>query len=174
VIQVSNSDLQRAIEEAKSILQPLRQEDEYSGFAQPRPISAPEDAPGRQRHRHRRYHSSRCPLPEGQNRLQCHQSEERGHQGEGTGGKDIRCGLIRGGCQRLHGCHARMESAKGAVLSLLLDSYQKRDKIGIVAFRGCEAELILPPSSSVDLAPSRLKELPTGGKTPLSAGSPNS
>jgi magnesium chelatase subunit D len=68
------------------------------------------------------------------------------------------------------GAMQRMESAKGAVLSLLMESYQKRDKIGMVAFRGTEAELILPPSSSVDLALSRLKELPTGGKTPLSAG----
>ncbi|MDM7912371.1 MAG: magnesium chelatase subunit D family protein, partial [Methanotrichaceae archaeon] len=68
------------------------------------------------------------------------------------------------------GAMQRMESAKGAVLSLLMDSYQKRDKIGMVAFKGNDAELILPPSSSVDLALSRLKELPTGGKTPLSAG----
>ncbi|MGB4679776.1 vWA domain-containing protein, partial [Methanothrix sp.] len=68
------------------------------------------------------------------------------------------------------GAMMRMESAKGAVLSLLLDSYQKRDRVGMVAFRGKEAELILPPCSSVDLALSRLKELPTGGKTPLSAG----
>jgi len=68
------------------------------------------------------------------------------------------------------GAMQRMESAKGAVLSMLTDSYQKRDKIGMVAFRGKDAELILPPCSSVDLALSRLKELPTGGKTPLSAG----
>jgi magnesium chelatase subunit D len=68
------------------------------------------------------------------------------------------------------GAMQRMESAKGAVLSLLMDSYQKRDKIGLIAFKGNDAELILPPCSSVDLALSRLKELPTGGKTPLSAG----
>jgi len=68
------------------------------------------------------------------------------------------------------GAMQRMESAKGAVLSLLMDSYQKRDKIGMVAFKGRDAELILPPCSSVDLALSRLKDLPTGGKTPLSAG----
>ncbi|MCK9440531.1 MAG: putative cobaltochelatase [Methanothrix sp.] len=68
------------------------------------------------------------------------------------------------------GANQRMESAKGAVLSLLMDSYQKRDKIGMVAFKGKDAELILPPCSSVDLALSRLRELPTGGKTPLSAG----
>jgi len=68
------------------------------------------------------------------------------------------------------GAMQRMESAKGAVLSMLMDSYQKRDKVGMIAFKGKEAELILPPCSSVDLALSRLRELPTGGKTPLSAG----
>jgi magnesium chelatase subunit D len=68
------------------------------------------------------------------------------------------------------GANQRMQSAKGAVLSLLVDSYQKRDKIGMVAFKGKDAELILPPTSSVDLALRRLQELPTGGKTPLSAG----
>jgi len=68
------------------------------------------------------------------------------------------------------GANQRMQSAKGAVLSLLMDSYQKRDKIGMVAFKGKDAEIILPPCSSVDLALSRLRELPTGGKTPLSAG----
>ncbi|MGB5101118.1 MAG: putative cobaltochelatase [Methanothrix sp.] len=68
------------------------------------------------------------------------------------------------------GANQRMESAKGAVLSMLMDSYQKRDKIGMVAFKGKEAELILPPCSSVDLALRCLRELPTGGKTPLSAG----
>jgi magnesium chelatase subunit D len=63
-----------------------------------------------------------------------------------------------------------MGSAKGAVLSMLMDSYQKRDKIGMVAFKGKDAELLLPPCSSVDQALSRLSELPTGGRTPLSAG----
>ncbi|MCX6679960.1 MAG: magnesium chelatase subunit D family protein [Methanothrix sp.] len=68
------------------------------------------------------------------------------------------------------GAMQRMEGAKGAVLSMLMDSYQKRDKIGMVAFKGTEAEIILSPSSSVDLALSRLQALPTGGKTPLCAG----
>ncbi|WP_366070164.1 putative cobaltochelatase [Methanothrix sp.] len=68
------------------------------------------------------------------------------------------------------GAMRRMESAKGAVLSLLMDSYQKRDRIGMVAFRGKDADLLLPPCSSVDLALKRLAELPTGGRTPLSAG----
>ncbi|MCW3129177.1 MAG: putative cobaltochelatase [Methanophagales archaeon] len=68
------------------------------------------------------------------------------------------------------GAMRRMESAKGAVLSLLLDSYQQRDKVGMVAFRGNQADMLLPLCSSVDLAVERLKELPTGGRTPLSAG----
>jgi len=68
------------------------------------------------------------------------------------------------------GADRRMESAKGAVLSMLMDSYQKRDKVGMVAFKGNVAEILLPPCSSVDLAVRSLSEMPTGGKTPLSAG----
>ena len=68
------------------------------------------------------------------------------------------------------GANRRMESAKGAVLSLLLDSYQQRDKVGMVAFRSNQADTLLPLCSSTDLAYKRLKELPTGGRTPLSAG----
>ena len=68
------------------------------------------------------------------------------------------------------GAQARMEAAKGAVLSLLLDSYRQRDRVGMVAFRGDTADLVLPLCSSVDLARKCLAELPTGGKTPLSLG----
>ncbi len=68
------------------------------------------------------------------------------------------------------GANRRMESAKGAVLSLLLDSYQQRDKVGMVAFKGDQADVLLPLCSSSDLAVERLKELPTGGRTPLAAG----
>ncbi|TDA64025.1 MAG: putative cobaltochelatase [Clostridia bacterium] len=64
----------------------------------------------------------------------------------------------------------RMVAAKGAVLSLLLDAYQKRDRVGMVAFRGEQAEILLPPTSSVELAQKCLAELPTGGRTPLAAG----
>ncbi|MEV8307551.1 putative cobaltochelatase [Streptomyces flavidovirens] len=64
----------------------------------------------------------------------------------------------------------RMSAVKGAVLSLLLDAYQRRDKVGLVTFRGKDAELVLPPTSSVDAAAARLETLPTGGRTPLSAG----
>jgi magnesium chelatase subunit D len=68
------------------------------------------------------------------------------------------------------GAAKRMESAKGAVLSMLLDSYRHRDRIGLVAFRGSGAETLLPLCSSVDLAQKQLEDLPTGGKTPLCAG----
>ncbi|MDQ0931910.1 putative cobaltochelatase [Streptomyces turgidiscabies] len=64
----------------------------------------------------------------------------------------------------------RMSAVKGAVLSLLLDAYQRRDKVGLVTFRGAGAEVALPPTSSVDAAAARLESLPTGGRTPLGAG----
>jgi magnesium chelatase subunit D len=64
----------------------------------------------------------------------------------------------------------RMAAAKGAVLALLLDAYRKRDLVGLIAFRGRGAELLLPPTSSVELAETRLRELPTGGRTPLAHG----
>ncbi|MEV5941771.1 putative cobaltochelatase [Streptomyces sp. NPDC051994] len=64
----------------------------------------------------------------------------------------------------------RMSAVKGAVLSLLLDAYQRRDKVGLITFRGKDAELALPPTSSVDAAAARLATLPTGGRTPLAAG----
>ncbi|BCJ70741.1 hypothetical protein CS0771_02850 [Catellatospora sp. IY07-71] len=64
----------------------------------------------------------------------------------------------------------RMGAVKGAVLSLLLDAYQRRDKVGLVTFHGAEARLVLPPTSSVEAGAARLRELPTGGRTPLAAG----
>ncbi|WP_406263723.1 putative cobaltochelatase [Actinacidiphila glaucinigra] len=64
----------------------------------------------------------------------------------------------------------RMSAVKGAVLSLLLDAYQRRDKVGLITFRGATAELALPPTSSVEAGAARLDRLPTGGRTPLAAG----
>ncbi|MFB7911150.1 putative cobaltochelatase [Kitasatospora sp. NPDC056076] len=64
----------------------------------------------------------------------------------------------------------RMTAVKGAVLSLLMDAYQRRDKIGMITFRGADAELALPPTSSVEVGAARLETLPTGGRTPLAAG----
>ncbi len=65
------------------------------------------------------------------------------------------------------GARRRMEAVKGATLSLLLDAYRQRDRVGIVAFRGLKADLLLPPTDSVDLAERQLRTLPTGGRTPL-------
>jgi magnesium chelatase subunit D len=64
----------------------------------------------------------------------------------------------------------RMSAVKGAVLSLLLDAYQRRDKVGLVTFRGSDAELVLPPTSSVEAGARRLTDLRTGGRTPLAKG----
>ena len=64
----------------------------------------------------------------------------------------------------------RMEATKGAIMSLLLDAYQQRDQVGLVVFQKEEARLVLPPTSSVELAKHRLANVPVGGKTPLSAG----
>jgi magnesium chelatase subunit D len=64
----------------------------------------------------------------------------------------------------------RMSATKGAVLSLLLDAYQRRDRVGMVVFRKNSAELVLPPTSSVELAQKYLATLPTGGRTPLAHG----
>jgi magnesium chelatase subunit D len=64
----------------------------------------------------------------------------------------------------------RMGAVKGAVVSLLLDAYQRRDKVGLVTFRGEGAELALPPTSSVEAGAARLRQLPTGGRTPLAQG----
>ncbi|MGM9571278.1 MAG: putative cobaltochelatase [bacterium] len=68
------------------------------------------------------------------------------------------------------GAQQRMVAAKGAIESFLLDAYQKRDEISLIAFKGERSELLLPPTSSVELAHKLLKEMPTGGKTPLSSG----
>ncbi len=65
---------------------------------------------------------------------------------------------------------SRMGAVKGAVLSLLMDAYQRRDKVGLVTFRGGDAELALPPTWSVEAAAARLTALPTGGRTPRAAG----
>ncbi|SDE34188.1 magnesium chelatase subunit D [Nocardioides lianchengensis] len=64
----------------------------------------------------------------------------------------------------------RMEQVKTAILSLLLDAYQRRDKVGLVTFGGDGADLALPPTGSVDIAAARLDQLPAGGRTPLAEG----
>ena len=68
------------------------------------------------------------------------------------------------------GARGRMTASKGAIMSLLLDAYQKRDRVALVTFRKHEAVVNLPPTASIDLAASLLREMPVGGRTPLSAG----
>lgn len=64
----------------------------------------------------------------------------------------------------------RMSEVKTAILALLLDAYRRRDKVGLVTFRGAEAEIALPPTGSMDIAAARLDELPAGGRTPVAEG----
>ena len=65
---------------------------------------------------------------------------------------------------------ARMAAAKGAVLSLLLDAYQRRDQVALVAVGGGAPEILLRPTGSVEVARARLDRLPTGGRTDLATG----
>jgi magnesium chelatase subunit D len=64
----------------------------------------------------------------------------------------------------------RMNATKGAILSLLTDAYQRRDRVGLIVFQKDRATLILPPTNSIQLAQRALVDIPVGGKTPLSAG----
>jgi magnesium chelatase subunit D len=68
------------------------------------------------------------------------------------------------------GARRRMVAVKGAVHSLLLDAYRRRDRLALVAFRGHDAEVVVPPTASPELADRRLADLRTGGRTPLAAG----
>jgi magnesium chelatase subunit ChlD-like protein len=64
----------------------------------------------------------------------------------------------------------RMQATKGAIMSLLTDAYQRRDRVGLIVFQKDRASMILPPTNSVTLAKKALTNIPVGGKTPLSAG----
>jgi Mg-chelatase subunit ChlD len=64
----------------------------------------------------------------------------------------------------------RMNATKGAILSLLTDAYQRRDRVGLVVFQKDRATLVLRPTNSIQLAQKALMDIPVGGKTPLSAG----
>jgi magnesium chelatase subunit D len=64
----------------------------------------------------------------------------------------------------------RMQATKGAIMSLLTDAYQRRDRVGLVVFQKSDAHLVLTPTNSVELAQKALADIPVGGKTPLSAG----
>jgi magnesium chelatase subunit D len=64
----------------------------------------------------------------------------------------------------------RMSATKGAIMSLLTDAYQRRDRVGLIVFQKDRATLVMPPTNSVQLAQRALTNIPVGGKTPLSAG----
>jgi magnesium chelatase subunit D len=64
----------------------------------------------------------------------------------------------------------RMRQVKTAILSLLLDAYRRRDRVGVITFRDQAAEIALPPTGSVEIAARRLDDLPAGGRTPLAEG----
>lgn len=64
----------------------------------------------------------------------------------------------------------RMNATKGAIMSLLTDAYQRRDRVGLIVFQKDRAQLVLPPTNSVTLAKKALADIPVGGKTPLAAG----
>nr|WP_269140554.1 VWA domain-containing protein [Archaeoglobus neptunius] len=64
----------------------------------------------------------------------------------------------------------RMSVAKGLVLKLLQDAYVNKDRVSMVVFRDSTAEVVVPPTSSPHFAISKIAEMKTGGKTPLTAG----
>lgn len=68
------------------------------------------------------------------------------------------------------GADARMAAVKGALLGLLEDAYQRRDRVALVTFAGDGARVALRPTGSVEIARARLDALPTGGETPLAEG----
>ena len=68
------------------------------------------------------------------------------------------------------GASQRMTETKGAILSLLKDAYVKRDKVCLIAFRGNEAQVLLPPTRSVDRGVRMLETMAVGGRTPLNHG----
>lgn len=86
------------------------------------------------------------------------------------GGKESQLLLFVVDASGSQGVKRRMEAVKGAIFSLLIDAYKKRDKVALIIFRKFGAELLLPPTQSVQLAHRALKNIITGGNTPLSAG----
>jgi magnesium chelatase subunit D len=99
--------------------------------------------------------------------LRLHGADLRSAEREGREGNLVLFAVDASGSMA---ARQRMAAVSGAVLSLLRDAYQRRDKVGLVAFRAGGAELVLPPTSSVPAAQVRLAQLRTGGRTPLADG----
>ncbi|WP_134323951.1 magnesium chelatase subunit D family protein [Cumulibacter soli] len=91
-------------------------------------------------------------------------------RGAVTQGRESNLVLLAVDASGSMGAKARMQEVKAAVLSLLIDAYRKRDRVGLVTFRGHDAELSLSPTSSVEAAERCLRQLPHGGRTPLAEG----
>ena len=87
-----------------------------------------------------------------------------------TQGRESNLVLIAVDASGSMGARERMTEVKTAVISLLTDAYQRRDRVGVVTFRGAEADLALPPTHSVEAAAACLTDLPHGGRTPLAEG----
>ncbi|QYN32961.1 putative cobaltochelatase [Pseudonocardia sp. DSM 110487] len=99
--------------------------------------------------------------------LRLHAADLRSAEREGREGNLVLFAVDASGSMA---ARQRMAAVSGAVMSLLRDAYQRRDKVGLVAFRAGGAELVLPPTSSVPAAQVRLAQLRTGGRTPLADG----
>ncbi|TQM44494.1 putative cobaltochelatase [Pseudonocardia cypriaca] len=99
--------------------------------------------------------------------LRLHAGDLRSAEREGREGNLVLFAVDASGSMA---ARQRMAAVSGAVLSLLRDAYQRRDKVGLVSFRAGSAELVLPPTTSVPAAQARLAQLRTGGRTPLADG----
>jgi magnesium chelatase subunit D len=64
----------------------------------------------------------------------------------------------------------RISMAKGVMITWLRQARRRRDQVGMIGFGGHRADVVLPPTHSLDLAQRRLRELATGGATPLPDG----
>ncbi|PKQ27740.1 MAG: magnesium chelatase, partial [Candidatus Anoxymicrobium japonicum] len=64
----------------------------------------------------------------------------------------------------------RLDASREAIMSLLAEAYQKRDRVGLVMFKDDAAQIVMSPTSSPALARKLLSELSAGGATPLSHG----